>query len=144
MNNQEIIQESDIKILQGVEFRLCLCGCNELVHAKDACGRVIKYKPGHNRRGKRKPKNPTVVLVNKIQSLDEAKSHLIATDTIIKLKDKESSEKDECIKCMYEYIIKLEEIIKDNSISYERKHEINECMQQYEEDITGLKDGSTW
>lgn len=144
MNNQEIIQESDIKVLPGVEFRLCLCGCNELVHAKDACGRVIKYKPGHNRRGKKKPKNPTVVLVNKIQSLDEAKSHLIATDTIIKLKDKESSEKDECIKCMYECILKLEGIIKDNSIPYERMHEINEWMLQYEEDTTRLEDSLTW
>ena len=124
MFSQESIHSTDIKVLQGVEYRLCLCGqCDELVRAKDACGRAIKYRPGHNRRGKRAAKKPIVVTVNRIQSLDEAKSHLVTTGVIMGLKD-------ECNKCMHEYIIKLEGLLNDNKIQYERTNEINECMQQ--------------
>ena len=89
MFSQEIINSTDIKVLLDVEKRFCLCGCGELVHARDSHGRAIKYVAGHNRRGKGKAKEPIAVEVNKIVDIIEARSHILTQAKIIHERERE-------------------------------------------------------
>lgn len=97
------MQELDLKVLLGVEARLCLCGCGEIVPAKDKWGRVVKYKIGHNKR--KTIRDPVVVEVKKIKDVEEARSHFVTIAAIMNAKDNE--------------IYRLQKLLEKNNIPYE-------------------------